>query len=465
MNPALSSVIVVPFLGSLYMAVAPRRQRAQGAAIILALTFAASLVALRAFILGAPLGFSRYLAGWFSLSFRADGLAVFMAAVSSFVGLLIALYAREYMKDYEDSGVFYFWMVFFVASMMGLIFSANLLVMFCFWELTSACSWRLIGFYRKEQDLKAADKSFLVTFFGASLFLAGAVLVYLSHGTLEFSGLKGTQINNLAAFLLLAGIISKSAQLPLQTWLPDAGVAPTPVTALLHAAVLVKIGVYAFARIFNLTLIAGGLFTNVVVFISITTILVAAASALVENNMKRILAYSTISQLGYIILAFALRSDIALKTGLVYILAHSLAKAGLFLCAGIVEHKTGTKNINELGGLARKMPLVAAAYLLCAFSIIGLPPFLGFWPKFMTVLLAAKAGYVYAAFLAVLAALFTLFYLMRLYNAVFLGDAVVEVREEAGSAMVWVVLVLGGLSLFSGLFVRLPFDLVSVLMR
>ena len=284
-----------------------------------------------------------------------------------------------------------------------------------------------------------------------------------SIDNLELVFLKGSNLPNMISLLLLAGVVSKSAQLPLQSWLPDAGVAPTPVTALLHAAVLVKIGVYVFARIFGLTFISSAWFLNSAIIVASLSILVAAGSALLENNMKRILAYSTISQLGYILLAFAINNEDAFKIGMIYILAHSLGKAGLFLCMGIVEQKSGTKDINDLGGLARTMPYTAAAYLLCAFSIIGLPPFLGFWPKFMVVLLAVNSGHLFAGSAAVVGALFTLFYLARLFNKVFLGPLQIDVSEDRRSAMVWVVVILGVLSLLLGLYFKLPFSLVAKL--
>lgn len=401
---------------------------------------------------------------YFSISFVADGFSVFMAIVSSFVALVIAVYSLEYMKGYENKGRFYFWMTLFVAAMTGLVFSNNLMLIYCFWEITALCSWRLIGFYRKENDIKAADRAFLTTFLGASLMLAGIVLIYIKYGTLELSFLRGVSMPNIAAFLLLAGILSKSAQLPFQTWLPDAGVAPTPVTALLHAAVLVKIGVYVYARLFNLTFSVTPVFTDTVVALSSLTIITAAGCALVENNFKRILAYSTVSQLGYIILAFALGgAGLSLQIGMLYILAHSLSKAGLFLCAGIVEHATGTKNINELGGLAKTMPVTAAAYLLCAFSIIGLPPTFGFWPKFMVILDVFKQGRVFTGILAVTAAVFTLFYLFRLFDKVFLGRVRINAGEHRRSPMVYAIVLLGVLSLVLGIAVKLPINFIAKL--
>lgn len=464
MNPVFISIFL-PLCGAFALKAAPSKYSRYLAWLILAGTFLSGLGSALAVLRYKEIVFQKYITDWFSLSFIADGLSAFMAVVSSLVALLISFYAGEYMHDYPENKRFYFWMVLFVGAMMGLVFSANLILLYCFWEVTAVCSWRLIGFYRKEKDIHAADRAFLLTFFGASLLLAGIILVYLSYGTLELGALKGNFLPNLSAFLLLAGIISKSAQLPLQTWLPDAGVAPTPVTALLHAAVLVKIGVYVFARLFCLTFVASPEFLQAVIALSLLTILVAGGCALVETNIKRILAYSTISQLGYVLLAFSLNSGIAIKIGLLYILAHSLAKAGLFLCAGIIEHKTGTKDIDEMGGLIKTMPLTAAAYLLCAFSIIGLPPFLGFWPKFILVLSLLKGGYLWPGILAIAGALLTLFYLMRLFERVFLRELKIQAEEPRGSPMVAVVMILGALSLLAGIAVKFPLDFISALFR
>ncbi|MFA5355870.1 MAG: NADH-quinone oxidoreductase subunit L [Candidatus Omnitrophota bacterium] len=460
MNLVLN-IIFLPLAGAFIIKAFPKKFKPLLSVSVLFLTFLFSVFAVPAVARCKELVYQRYFTDWFSLSFLSDGLSIFMAVVSSFVALLICVYSLEYMKEYTDKDEFYFWTVLFVGAMMGLLFSSNLILIYCFWEVTAVCSWRLIGFYRKEKDTKAADRAFLITFFGASLMLLGIVLIYLNYGTLELVALKSQAIGNILAFLLLAGIISKSAQLPLQTWLPDAGVAPTPVTALLHAAVLVKIGVYAFARFFCFTFAVTPFFTDTVIALSVATIIVAGGCALVESNMKRILAYSTVSQLGYIILAFSLGTGIAFKIAMLYILAHSIAKAGLFLCAGIIEHKTGTKDINELGGLLKYMPYTAAAYLLCAFAIIGIPPLLGFWPKFMTVLFAIQGGYMYAGILAIVGALFTLFYLMRLFDRVFLGGLKIEAEEGRGSLMVYVVVVLGVLSLLLGFAVKLPLNFIS----
>ncbi len=461
----LFATLGIPFAGALIAALAGNRHRQRVSSAALGLTFASAVMTVPAVISRGEILFFYPVYNWFNISFRIDGLAVFMAVVSSLVAFVISVYSSEYMEKYPNKGAFYPWVVLFVGSMMGLLYSSNLLLMYVFWEITAVSSWKLIGFYRGEEDVRAADRAFLVTFTGASALLAGTALVFVNYGTLELGALSGTYLPNLIGFLFLAGIISKSAQLPLQTWLPDAGVAPSPVTALLHAAVLVKIGVYVFARLFLRTFIPGDEFLTAVMTISVITIVAAAGSALVSTNMKRILAYSTISQLGYIMLALSLNTEIALKAAFVYILAHSLAKAGLFLCAGIVEHQTGTKDVTLLGGLIKTMPRTGLAYMLCAFSIIGIPPFLGFWPKLMVIILTVQAGYTLAGILAVAGALFTLFYLLRFFREVFLGKARTPAGEGKCPVIVYSVLFLGALSLILGLLPKLPFNFLNQVVR
>ncbi|MFZ5801223.1 MAG: NADH-quinone oxidoreductase subunit L [Candidatus Omnitrophota bacterium] len=462
---AMLLTIGFPFFGAVAGLLLPKKYRPAFSVLVLGLTFLMSVIILKGVVRDRGMLITGGLTNWFNLSFIIDGLSVFMAGVASLLAVLIGVYSLEYLREHEEKGTFYFWMLLFVGSMMGLVFSANLLLTFCFWEITSLCSWRLIGFYRKEKDIQAANKAFLLTFFGASTMLIAIIFIYLNYGTLDFALLRGQPLPDLLAFLILVGILSKSAQLPLQSWLPDAMVAPTPVIALFDAAVLVKIGIFVFARLFGMVFVASPEFFNTVVLLSVITIIVAAGSAIIESNMKRILAYSTMSQLGYIMLALGINTATAFRIALLYILAHSLSKAGLFLCVGILEHKSGAKDIGELGGWLKTMPLTATAYLLCAFSIIGIPPFLGFWPKLLLILEAAREGYIFAAILAVVGAVFTMFYLFRLFDKVFLGEEKIAVSEEKRSPMVGVVLILGALSLLLGLGFKLPFNLISLLIK
>jgi NADH:ubiquinone oxidoreductase subunit 5 (subunit L)/multisubunit Na+/H+ antiporter MnhA subunit len=273
----------------------------------------------------------------FGLRLAADGLATFVAATSSLISFVIVLYSFGYVEHYDHQNEYYLMVVLFLGSMMGLVFSGNLLLLFTFFELTGLASWRLIGFFRKETDVLRANKAFLVTVFGALLMLLGFIMLYRQTGSFDLVVMKerlaGAPIDNLALFLILAGLFSKSATLPFHTWLPDAGVAPSPVTALLHAAVLVKIGVYVFARLFVAGFAYSELGHQVVLVVAAASALCSAGAALIDTDLKRIIAYSTVSQIAFIFLGLAAGTEMAVTGALLYILMHGLAKGGLFLCA------------------------------------------------------------------------------------------------------------------------------------
>jgi NADH:ubiquinone oxidoreductase subunit 5 (subunit L)/multisubunit Na+/H+ antiporter MnhA subunit len=326
----------------------------------------------------------------FGLVLHADGLAVFMAFVSALISAIIVFYSWGYISHYKNQNEYYFMVVLFFGGMMGIVFSANLIFLYLFWEITAITSWRLIGFFREPQYVIRADKAFLVTIFGALLMLIGFISIYSQYGSFDLSkiqgALQGHALSNFAVALILAGILSKSATLPFHTWLPDAGVAPSPVTALLHAALLVKIGVYVFARLFIATFTVAEFWHVLVPAIAAASALVAAGAAMMETDLKRIIAYSTVSQIGFIFLGLAVSNEIGVAGGLLYIMMHGLAKGGLFLCAGIVEQNTKTKDIMQMGGLIKTMPVTAISFLLCSFSVMGIPPFGGFFSKYMVMI-------------------------------------------------------------------------------
>jgi NADH:ubiquinone oxidoreductase subunit 5 (subunit L)/multisubunit Na+/H+ antiporter MnhA subunit len=350
--------------------------------------------------------------------------------------------------------------------MMGLVLSANLLLIYIFWEITAICSWRLIGFFRDPDHLRSADTALLMTVFGSFFMLVGMEMVWHETGTLTVATIRGHTISDLAMFFMFIGILAKSAQVPLQIWLPAAGVAPSPVTALLHAAVLVVIGVFAFARIFIGAFNLPANWQTYTSIVATLTILIAGGAALVENNAKRILAYSTLGQLAYVYLGFATMTTIGVVGGLVFLLAHSLAKAGLFLCVGIIEHKTHTKDIRELGGMIRNMPVTAVAFILCALTVIGFPPSAGFVGKMMIIMGALQGGKIIFAALAVLGALLSLGYMLRLFNAVFLGQNPrwKDIREGT-PGMVMTVVAFAVLSILAGLAATPLLDVVQALVR
>jgi proton-translocating NADH-quinone oxidoreductase chain N len=449
---------VLPLLGA-----ASEKLRNVAALVMVVVSFVCSLLLLGPVGRGQTVTVTFGFAPGFGL-FHADMLAVFMAIVSTLVGSIIVFYSWDYISHYKERGEYYLMVVLFLGSMMGLVFARNLIFLYLFWEITALACWRLIGFFRDRTAVVRADKAFLVTVFGALMMLIGFILIYNQTGSFDYGiikeRLKTNPLPNVAAILILFGILSKSATLPLHTWLPDAGVAPSPVTALLHAAVLVKIGVYVFARLFVATFTVDPVWHTVVPVIAGVSAIVSAGAALIETDIKRIIAYSTISQIGFIFLGLATGNPIGVAGGLVYILMHGLAKGGLFLCAGIVEQNTKVKDITKMGGLVKTMPVTAIAFLLCSFSVMGIPPFGGFFGKYMVITGAVNNGQVAIALTFMVGAFLTIIYLMRLFNLVFLGDLKIDAREKS-PAMVASVAALAVLSLVAGIFFSYPSGLAQ----
>lgn len=397
-----------------------------------------------------------------SLLLIGDGLSVFVAFASALVGALVVIYSIDYVRAYPHQSEFFTLVLIFQGSMMGLVFSGNLVIMYVFWELTAICSWRLIGFHRREEKpILHADKALLVTVFGSACMLLGFKLIFHEFNSFSVLELRGHVLGAWPLFLVLLGMLAKSAQFPLQTWLPDAGVAPSPVTALLHAAALVKIGVYAFARIFLATFEIAPGSVNLIITMAALSVFIAATSAVVENDIKRILAYSTISQIAYIVLGLAIGTPLAVTGALFYILVHGLGKAGLFLGAGVVEHYAHEKDIRKLGGMKQVMPITALGFFLNALSVMGIPPFGGFFAKLFIILGAIQTGNYFVAALIVGTAILTLIYLMRLWTKVFNGPVTHPGQPEARKLMPVVVMIFAVLSLVSFLVLIWPLNLVD----
>ena len=456
--------VLVPILGSLTIPLAGAISRAARSAwsVVLGAVTVVLPMTLVPFALGGGESVARH-AFILGLDFVLviDPLSIFMSIVSSFVGFLIIVYSLGYIRHEESQNEYYLMVVLFIGAMMGLVFSGNLIFMYLFWEIIAICCWRLIGFYRVRDHVRKADKAFLITFFGAVVMLLGFILIYNQTGSFDLTEMRGTLISGTAVALILFGMFSKSATVPLHTWLPDAGVAPTTVTALLHAAVLVKIGVYAYARLFLYAFQIPDVWQQIIPIVAVVSSLIAAAAAIIETDFKRILAYSTVSQIGYIFLGFSLATPAGISGSLLFILMHGLAKAGLFLCAGIVIHATHKRDIREMGGLIRTMPVTAFSFLFCAFSVIGIPPFGGFFSKFLVIMGTLNAGQTWLAATSLFTAVLTMVYLLKVFNMVFLGEAK-EPAPEKTPAMVGVVALLAGLSFVAGILVAYPMKLVNI---
>lgn len=462
-NSLVLGIIFIPVVGAFLLPLAgrvSRRLRNILSFIFVLSSFLLSLKLIPLVLSGQTIFISRQFGLGINFTLLADSLAVFMACVSSLISAVIVLYSFGYISHYKNQNEYYCMVTLFLGSMMGLIFSANLILLYVFWEITAITSWRLIGFFRDKAYVLKADKAFLITVFGSLLMLIGFLAVYQQAGSFDLpiikEGLKGQVLSNLTVALILAGIFSKSATLPFQTWLPDAGVAPSPVTALLHAAVLVKIGVYVFARIFIVNITPDVLWHTIVPLIAGLSAIVAAGAALIETDLKRIIAYSTISQIGFIFFGFGIGNETAVLGSLLFILMHGLSKGGLFLCAGIIEQNTKVKDITRLGGLISTMPITAIAFLFCSFSIMGIPPFGGFFSKYMVFSGALAEGRLWVTLVYLICAFMTIIYLFRIFNLVFLGKANIPAKETS-PIMVASVACLAILSLAAGIFTYYPY--------
>lgn len=323
-----------------------------------------------------------------SLSFHADGLSLLFAVLILGIGFLVLLYASKYMSGHSRTGGFYAYLMMFMGSMIGLVFAGNLLLLFVFWELTSLSSFLLIGFHHDRAESRAAAlQALLVTGVGGLAMLAGFVMLGLIGGTYEISALltQGDAIKSNALYgpvliLILCGAFTKSAQVPFHFWLPSAMAAPTPVSAYLHSATMVKAGVYLLARL-HPVLGHTDLWFSIVPVAGAVTMLTGALLAFVQTDLKKLLAYTTISALGTLMLLLGFGTVWSLKAAMVFLVVHSMYKGALFLVAGAVDHESGTRDLRLLGGLRHFMPVTTAAAVLAALSMAGLPPMLGFISK------------------------------------------------------------------------------------
>jgi len=468
---SLAAIVFIPLLGAFILPLAGRISAYLRNSLSLVFALASLILAIKLIPLclkGEVLQISLAFPLQFNFVLYADSLAVFMAIVSSLLSVIIIFYSFTYISHYDNQNEYYCMVSLFLGSMMGIIFSGNLIFLYIFWELTAITSWRLIGFFRQKIDVLRADKAFLITAFGALAMLIGFIALYAQTGSFDIlvikESLKINPLTNIIVLLILMGILSKSSTLPFHTWLPDAGVAPSPVTALLHAAILVKIGLYVFARLFVVSFTLPVIWHTIIPWLAGISALVAAGAALIDTDFKRIVAYSTISQIGFIFLGLAVDNVIGIVGGLLFILTHGLAKAGLFLCAGIVEQNTKTKDITKLGGLIKTMPLTAVAFLFCAFSVMGVPPFGGFFSKYLVFAGAVNTGSMGLTVLFLIGAFMTMAYLFRLFYLVFLGEPKIE-KKEASRSMVFSVMLLGVLSLISGLLIKYPTNFLETFIR
>jgi NADH-quinone oxidoreductase subunit L len=359
-------------------------------------------------------------------TFLPDGLAVFLAVVATVIGSLAVIFSVDYMRGEAQLGRYYAYVLFFIGAMAGLVLSSNLLLMFVFWEITALCSYALISFYNDDPKAVAAGvKALVMTQVGGIGLLAGALLLYARQGTYDIptflanaralpAGVLGAM-----AFGFLVAAAAKSAQFPFQTWLPDAMEAPTPVSALIHAATMVNAGVYLLARFYPAFEGVPG-WRMAVIAVGVVTALLAALMALVSNDLKRVLAHSTVSQLGYMVYAVGAGGIFASQF---HLLSHAVFKALLFLGAGAVIHAVGTRDLRQMGALGRQMPLTRAVMVIGALALAGIPIVNGFWSKELVLEAGAEGGPAWAHVAMLAGAGLTALYSFRFVSMVFYGGA------------------------------------------
>lgn len=355
-----------------------------------------------------------------------DPLTAVMLFVVTFVALLVEIYSIGYMHGDPGFSRFFSYLSLFGSSMLGLVIANNYFQMFFFWELVGLCSYLLIGFYfYKNSAAEANKKAFVTNRVGDFGFMLGTFFLFLIFGTFNFGelaeaihGYENIPLLTVAALLVFTGPVAKSAQFPLHVWLPDAMEGPTPVSALIHAATMVAAGVYLLARGYILFASSPGAILTIA-YIGGFTALIAATMGIVQRDIKRILAFSTMSQLGYMVMAMGVGS---LTAGMFHLTTHAFFKALLFLGAGSVIHAVHTQDIFEMGGLYKKMKITTWTFIIGSLALAGIPPLAGFFSKDEILLAAYDNGYTFLFILGLAVAFMTAFYMSRLVFTAFFGQ-------------------------------------------
>jgi len=402
-----------------------------------------------------------------------DGLAALYALLATGIGFAVLVYSSRYLplhlehegRPESDATAFYFFMLLFMGSMVGLAMAQDLILLFIFWDLTAIASYYLIGFDRHDPDARSsALMALLVTGVTAVLLLIGAVMLRAAHGTFSLPELARVvepgPLLTVSGFLIAVAGLAKSAQAPLHFWLPRAMAAPTPVSAYLHSAAMVAAGVLLIGRVYPLLHKSEVLLDCFLVF-GAASVLVGSVLALTRDVLKQLLAYSTISQYGYVVYMFGLGGEYGVAGASFYVIAHALSKSALFLTAGAVTEATGEDRLSRLGGLRKRMPVLAAASGAAAAGLAAMPLTIGFFKDEILFGAALERGPAFAA-LAVLWAALTLAYIWRFWSGIFLGTPGegTHGERELPAALVAPVAALGALVLVGGILVG-PFETLA----
>jgi len=375
-----------------------------------------------------------------TIAIHVDALSVLFALMGTGIGGFVLLYSVSYMQHDKSATRFYATMLVFIAGFVGLVYCANLFMLYGCWEVVGLCSFSLVGFwYTNQEAVNGARKVLLMTHIAGYGLLAAILIIYHRTGSALWTDPNVAQAFTSGVFLLmLVALVAKSVQVPLHTWIPEAMAAPTPVSALLHAACYVKAGVYLAARMHSFGAWPAP-WGAALVWIGTVTMAVGVMYAMVQSDLKRMLAFSTVSQIGYMMMGLGIGTPLAITAGLLHCLNHGFFKGGLFLTAGSVQHAAGTRDMNQLGGLATRMPHTTLSWLIGVGSMMGIPLMSGFASKWMLYAAALQSGWAVPTMIAWAASLGTVFMGVKATSAVFLGPTTenTESAHESPASMVW----------------------------
>ncbi len=437
-----------PALGFLALAFLPRTWRNRLVWLGTALTGASVVAAVIGFVHyypGSDIGKLLVRFSWtlahvgatrLTISFGLDSLAILMAAMVAIVGFCVQIYSLFYMKDDERRGWYFCVLLLFTAAMLALVMAGNLLLVFVMWEIMGVCSYLLIGFwYTEEAPRRASIKAFLVTRAGDVGFFIALAAIWSACGSFEFAAILHSAPHWSMATVVTVGVCllwaaaGKSAQLPLSVWLPDAMAGPTPASAIIHAATMVAAGIFVLARMMPV-LVLSTTVLHIALWVGIITALFGAFLACFQTDIKRILAFSTISQLGLMFSALGIGS---IEPAIFHLITHAFFKSLLFLAAGSIIHATGTQDIRKMGGLVRRMPIISLIFTIGALSLAGVVPLSGFFSKDAIFESFLEHGQPVVFALGLVMAALTALYVVKTWLKVFFGEAKHKQAHEGGA--------------------------------
>ena len=416
----------------------------------------------------------------FGIALVLDGLTSFMLVTVNVVAFCISIFSIDYMKKFTSKWKFYSLFLLMLAGMNGVVITGDLFNLFVFLEIASVASYALVAFGTEKHELEAAFKYAIMSTVGSLFILLGIVLLYSYTSTLNMADMAnviaqkgGGNITLMVSVLFLMGFGLKAALVPFHAWLPDAHPsAPAPISAMLSGVLIKSLGVYALCRIFFNVIGMSGTVSEVLLFLGALSMVIGVFLAVGQWDFKRLLAYHSISQIGYVILGIGLGTPLGLIGGLFHLFNHSIFKSLLFLNSGAVEYSTGTRDLTKMGGLSQKMPVTGSTSLVASMSIAGIPPFNGFWSKLIIIIACVQAGRYGYAFWAVLASVLTLASFMKVMKYAFydkLKGQWENVKEvpifmKVSMAALAIICLVGGILLLAGmnvLFLERAADVLS----